>query len=394
MKTVLVVPGFLADTYSEIEASFVELCAQTKDVRFVWLVPSIGGRYTRFCDAGKRAMLEEPVFVPLLRANNIPYVVADIDKYNPVKNVMLFAQLFREHAIDAVYTHFGYERFWATFFGKLFGKRTIWNEHWHSLGTRHAAAKRWFYRIFVDDFIAVSQFIARTLPRTRGKTYALHNAIRPLPPDDASEGACPVETGGRTLVLMVAAFRAEKRHDLALEICAEVLRTRRDVMFVFLGDGVCRTAFIAEVERRGLADSIRAPGHVTNVDAYYRHADVCMLTSHNEPFGYCVLEAMKFGLPIITFAGGGPAEILRADETGIVVPEADVVDFAAQLVGLIRSPERRRRIGRRARRAVERDFSRDRWVESMGEIVKNILQDDTHRVPESAARSVTISKSI
>ncbi len=46
---ILLVPGFVADTYSEIERSYVELCAQAPEgVEFVWLVPDISSKYNSF----------------------------------------------------------------------------------------------------------------------------------------------------------------------------------------------------------------------------------------------------------------------------------------------------------------------------------------------------------
>ena len=109
--------------------------------------------------------MNEPVWVTHLRQHGIPYVVGNVSKYNLLSNFLLFRDIFRKNRIDAVYTNFGFERFWTAFFGKLFGKVVIWHERWHSLGTRYVLPKRLFYRFFVDEFIAISEFITSTLPR-------------------------------------------------------------------------------------------------------------------------------------------------------------------------------------------------------------------------------------
>ncbi len=86
-------------------------------------------------------------------------------------------------------------------------------------------------------------------------------------------------------------------------------------MFVFLGDGPLRPAFLEKVRASGLHHRVHAPGHVHNANDYYAAADLCILTSYYEPFGYCVLESMRFGVPLVAFDNGGPAEVIRDDDT-------------------------------------------------------------------------------
>ena len=81
----------------------------------------------------------------------------------------------------------------------------------------------------------------------------------------------PAYSGDTKIVIMVANFRAWKRHMLALEICGQVLKKRADVVFVFLGDGEVRSPFLAKVKSVGLDRHIIAPGYVDNVDDYLRN---------------------------------------------------------------------------------------------------------------------------
>lgn len=380
MKTrILFVSGFVADTYSEIERSFVELCTNTgNDVEYLWLVPEISAKDNRFARPDSAHSLVEPVWVTHLRSRNIQFVVANISKYNFLTNFLLFRRIFHNHTIDAVYTHFGPERFWATFFGKLWGKVTIWNEHWHSLGRRYAPFKRIFYRIFVDEFISVSKYITSTLPLD-ASVHTLPNAIHAYFPAELNSEQCirlrkylGIAVNS-TVVLMVAAFRPEKRHMLALDACARVLKVRNDVTFVFLGEGELRMPFLEKVKEQGLAVNIVAPGHVDNVEDYYAIADISMLTSHYEPFGYVVLEAMRYKLPVVAFDSGGPSEVLKNDETGILIRDGDVDGFARRVLNLIESGEDRKRIGQNASRAIEEDYNRERWISRLNTTLKDIV---------------------
>ncbi|QSQ25691.1 glycosyltransferase family 4 protein [Pyxidicoccus parkwayensis] len=60
--------------------------------------------------------------------------------------------------------------------------------------------------------------------------------------------------------------------------------------------------------------------------ALYHLADVTVVPSLYEPFGYAVVEPMAAGSPVVAVASGGPAEILQHGESGLLVPihrEAD-----------------------------------------------------------------------
>lgn len=368
-KIILIVPGFVVDVYSEIEASFVELCAQPNPfVDFVWLVPSITSPLNRFASPENRQRLKEPVWMEALRRNRIRYVVGDIHGLGVLHNIRLFRGLFRDYQIDAVYTHFGLERFWAAFFGKLWGKTTVWNEHWHSLGNPFGGAKAVFYRMFVDAFISVSDFITTTLPREI-PTWTIRNAIRvePIghPPDSSGSAAGRAGLGlpaDGPIVLMVAEFRQDKRHMFALEACLAISERHGDANFVFLGEGTLRMEFMRQVRAQRLG-RVFSPGHVHNVADYYAVADVCILTSHYEPFGYCVLEAMKFGVPMVAFDCGGPAEIIVHGKTGMLVAEsASAREFADAVSRLLADDSRRTELGHQARDAVRRDFNREAWI--------------------------------
>jgi len=64
-----------------------------------------------------------------------------------------------------------------------------------------------------------------------------------------------------------------------------------------------------------------------------------------EPFGLVVLEAMAAGRPVIASNIGGPADIVRDEETGLLVPPGDPRALRAALARLIADPALRARLG-------------------------------------------------
>lgn len=86
-----------------------------------------------------------------------------------------------------------------------------------------------------------------------------------------------------------------------------------------------------------------------------RGASMLVLPSVDEPYPMAVLEAMSVGLPVVVTDSCGLAPIVRKYECGLVVsPGAQHIGAAIE--ALLIDPESSMAMGRRGRRAVERDL--------------------------------------
>lgn len=86
-------------------------------------------------------------------------------------------------------------------------------------------------------------------------------------------------------------------------------------------------------------------------------ADIFILPSYNEAFPLSVLEAMKFGLPVISTIEGGIPDIIDAGRDGLLFPKRDVGALAREIVFLLDHPEERRSIGEAARKKFSARFT-------------------------------------
>jgi glycosyltransferase involved in cell wall biosynthesis len=78
-----------------------------------------------------------------------------------------------------------------------------------------------------------------------------------------------------------------------------------------------------------------------------------------------LLEAMAMGKAVIVSAANGHADIVLDGETGILVPPGDPRRLRIEIERLLARPELRARLGRQARKAVERQYSLETYVESL-----------------------------
>ena len=116
-----------------------------------------------------------------------------------------------------------------------------------------------------------------------------------------------------------------------------------------VGGGVSR----ADVE--GAAD-VHALGHVDSPESYMAIADILCLPSYREGFGSSVIEAAAMGVPAVGTRIYGLSDAVADGETGVLVPPRDAAALQAALAALLTDAERRRKMGRAARKRCEELF--------------------------------------
>lgn len=182
--------------------------------------------------------------------------------------------------------------------------------------------------------------------------------------------------GGRTRFAFMGRLVAWKAVDLLLQAARRVASTS-DIELSILGDGSERPRLARDVQRLGLSDRVTFHGFLPQTECakVLSTSDALVLPSLYECGGAVVLEAMAMGLPVIATRWGGPADYLD-EETGILIEpssSAGIVDgFAAAMLELSQSPERRRRLGQAARKRVEERYDWEKKIDRILEIYRQV----------------------
>jgi glycosyltransferase involved in cell wall biosynthesis len=92
--------------------------------------------------------------------------------------------------------------------------------------------------------------------------------------------------------------------------------------------------------------------------------DISVNASYGEPFGLVLIEAMAFGVPVVAFDAGGPAEILDAT-SGLLVPIGDEGRLTDALERLISDPDLRRQVGAGGQERFRTHFTAARMADDL-----------------------------
>jgi glycosyltransferase involved in cell wall biosynthesis len=142
---------------------------------------------------------------------------------------------------------------------------------------------------------------------------------------------------------------------------------------LMVGDGELRSALENVVRALGLDSVVRFVGWERDLARVYGAMDVVGLTSRNEGTPVSIIEALAAKLPVIATAVGGVPDVIRHDDTGVLIPPGDPSAFATALDRIVADAELRQTVRVRGRADVERRFSHERLVSDMATLYTNLL---------------------
>jgi glycogen(starch) synthase len=109
-------------------------------------------------------------------------------------------------------------------------------------------------------------------------------------------------------------------------------------------------------------------------------AELVVLPSLWEAFGFVAVEAMALGRPVVASAGGGFAEIVRHGESGWLVAPGSADALAASLLAALGRTEELARVGAAARRRAD-DFDADRLAPRLSALYDRVVAARSPRRP-------------
>lgn len=226
-----------------------------------------------------------------------------------------------------------------------------------------------------DAVVAVSEAVGtyiREKLRPGDKLRTITNGVeraRQVRPEEAAalraELGIPAEA---KVVITVGRMHEEvKRMSTLIEAFSLMADSQPNLHVLIVGDGQDRGQLEALAEARCPPEHrgrLRFCGYQRDVPRYLAASDIYALTSRYESFGQALVEAMQAGLPIVSTAIGGPAEIVIPYRTGLVVPVSDPLALKEALLTLLSKPALCEKMGREAEARAEALYSAERYAEN------------------------------
>ncbi|MEN6625238.1 MAG: glycosyltransferase [Candidatus Sumerlaeia bacterium] len=167
-----------------------------------------------------------------------------------------------------------------------------------------------------------------------------------------------------TLVI-IANLRDAKGYPDLIEAVVELRKTRPDLVCLCAGRDDSNGAIPKLAAQRGVADSMRFLGFVSDTDELLAAADVAVLSSHWEGCPINILESMRAARATVSTAVGGIPELIENEKSGLLVPPHEPGTLAAAIERLLADPPLRDRLAQAARTRFEERFTIAKMVEDL-----------------------------
>jgi glycosyltransferase involved in cell wall biosynthesis len=220
--------------------------------------------------------------------------------------------------------------------------------------------------------------ILKVFPDASDKVHVIPNSICP---QDYS-GADGVKfrkkyniSSKAPLVLCVGRLHPQKRIDLLVRAFSDVKKKSPKAVLCVVGpifeDELKK---ILSVVRDLGVDDVLFTGSIQNneIKHAYAAANVCVMSSEFEPFGYSLLEAMCLKKPQVAFDIGAISEIIEDGVSGYVVPFPKTKEFGERILEILNDKKKAQNMGFSGFQIVKQNFSLDKNMKIMIELYNSV----------------------
>lgn len=267
---------------------------------------------------------------------------------------------------------FGYfEKSWIALLAKIFGRKTVFHFHGGYMREWHAHSSP-FVQKAIRKCALINDRIMTGSPQMQEtwqgigipseKIIYIGNAVN-LP-----QGVLK-EPHDQISILFFTRVVIEKGIIELIDAFLALRKTRADIRLRIVGADTKDTPHIKQYleinDRSGLIEYI---GPVSDEQKHqeYLRADIFAFPTYVEDQSYAVMEAMSYGLAVVASNVGGVPSLIEDGRNGLLILPKDVESLRNALEVLITNTDKRKELGRNARRTIETGFT---WAVRSQEIV-------------------------
>ncbi|MFA6980161.1 MAG: glycosyltransferase [Ignavibacteriaceae bacterium] len=312
-----------------------------------------------------------------------------ISKY-PVHSLKIFYKLMKEYEVDIIHCHFLKPYIVAGFCNIILKKKVIYN--YHGLFIDHH-----FYNRYEKTLYRISHYIINKLNAVQmAVTPSLASKSKLLKETSLFPAITSYYNGGEIIIdtkneeefimhvsifknffriLFVGRIEEQKRIDTAVRIIKQLIDESIEVKLFIIGGGSEETKIKSLIHNLELDDKIIFLGIVENPSKYFRYFDLLLLTSDYEGMPFVIWEAMSKGLPVVSSAVDGIAEVVQETECGLLFEKNDISAAVSAIKMIIENPMLKIKLGENGKSAINCKYNVNNFGIEMQKIYSQLSND-------------------
>ena len=173
---------------------------------------------------------------------------------------------------------------------------------------------------------------------------------------------------------MIGRLESIKGFEYFIDSAAIISRQIPQARFLIVGEGSLHDKLAQRAKDLNIGEKVFFVGWREDIPEILSILDVLALASLNEAVGRVILEAGAVGKPSVATEVGGVPEIIKNNETGILVPPRDPEAMAQAVIALLKDETKRGEMGRAAKEWVRNNFNDKSMVGKLDEIYKGVMK--------------------
>lgn len=265
---------------------------------------------------------------------------------------------------------------------KLFRVEIVYHFHGQGISGRKSRVEHILYKFCFKNSkaIIISQSLFYDIKEyiAENDIYVLPNGVQMVLGNDEFErlNHGKMNKQCRNLLFLSNMIRSKGALD-ALE-AAKILRNRGcDFKFYFVGEwrDITPEEFTNKIKEFNLDNSVECLGFKNGEEKYkiLRAADILIYPTLRDTFPLVLLEAMQFGLPVVSTSEGAIPEIVVDGITGYLVNKGDCAVLAEKIEVLLNNLNLRIKMSKAAREKFLKEYTFDRFESRLIGIFYNII---------------------
>ena len=278
--------------------------------------------------------------------------------------------LFTKNKIDIVNIQSRDDFIAATIAGRMLGKRVIWTDpqelkyiwdnvdRWfkNPVGKMVRWAARFAHKITVfseSERSLINENIAAG-GQVWQKIKVIYNGV-----DDLADKYKKVDHDKNFRFCVASHLTIEKGIGEVINAFNKLSGDHKNIKLMIIGSGPDEVKFREEAEGNS---NIEFLGYKEDLLPYIAKADLFIRPTYREGFSMALIEASMLSCPIIATAVGGNIEVIKNNETGILIHPKDALTLYDSMEKLFKDTNLRQKIANNARKQYEQKFQFDKIV--------------------------------
>lgn len=268
-------------------------------------------------------------------------------------------QIIRKEKVDIIHVNDLYNMVGVIV--KIFYSKIMLIHHIRLLPDSYAKMLyyRWIYIINkkADKLICVSSSVFNAI-KSSDKKIIIYDTIENKEIYPAKE---IITQKLKTQLIYIGNFVRGKGQDFAARVLKKLLEFDLNVELTYIGltnpDNKYFDEIVSYLKAEYIFEKVIFKRFTNDIEKEIKSGDILINFSESESFSMVCLESLYYGTPIVCTDCGGPSELIKNYESGILVKNKCIEDMVTAINYLIENPENQSLYSKAGKRYVREKFS-------------------------------------